>query len=90
MHRLTPCLVCPGQSLKKEETWIEAVDAISGRKYYYNPETKESRWTHPSNGDNVQDDATTPMADTQGDRLRAERLKGKRNSPLARVDPTYL
>lgn len=81
----------------KEATWIEAVDAISGRKYFYNPDTKESRWTHPDEGGAGEDDASTPMEGTQGDRLRRERSKnspktspGSRNSPLSRTDPTYI
>lgn len=86
-------------SLQKEQTWIEATDAISGRKYFYNPTTKESRWTHPSDGSGAadEDDASSPLQGTQGDRLRAERKKnspktspGSRNSPLSRVDPTYI
>ena len=28
-------------------TWIEAVDSASGRKYYYNSFTKQTRWDNP-------------------------------------------
>eukprot|EP00750_Incisomonas_marina_P006097 INCI14320.4.p1 GENE.INCI14320.4~~INCI14320.4.p1 ORF type:complete len:441 (+),score=74.92 INCI14320.4:130-1452(+) len=86
-----------GLNVGKEATWIEAVDAISGRKYFYNPDTKESRWTHPSEGGGggaaEEDDASTPMGGTQGDRLRQERSKNSpqgRGSPLSRLDPTYI
>ena len=28
-------------------TWIEAVDSVTGRKYYYNSATKQTRWDNP-------------------------------------------
>ena len=28
-------------------TWIEAVDSVTGRKYYYNSHTKQTRWDNP-------------------------------------------
>jgi hypothetical protein len=70
-------------------------------RYYYNPDTKESRWTNPADGAADEDDPDTPMEHTQGDVLRRERLKNSpktgdssspspRNAPLARVDPTYI
>ena len=32
----------------ERDEWVEAVDAASGKAYYYNRYTRESRWTRPS------------------------------------------
>lgn len=44
--------------------WTEAVDKKSGKTYYYNKQTKETRWTKPeiATAGNVEDEATNNPA----------------------------
>lgn len=57
-----------------EGEWKKAVDPSSGRIYYWNTATRESRWTPPSNANAVKSpspalgEATAPVSDTAAKR----------------------
>jgi hypothetical protein len=52
--------------------WVAAVDAASGKTYYYNRFTRESRWTLPEASPSA---AAAPRQDSQGDELMRAREK---------------
>ena len=53
--------------------WQEFTDNASGRKYFFNPETKESRWDSMSS-------PATRVVDRGGERVRRASFEGRRGS----------